>query len=259
VTLLANPLGLHAQDGVRIAPRSGIAKIVSADALERKADEEFRRQKEMARSANTLLPDDHPDVARVWRVVKGILPHAAKFNERASVWKWEVIVLDESTINAFCAPGGKITVLTGIIRELQLTDDELAVLVGHEVAHALRDHSRGDLARSAISKIAGEVMVAATGMDKKLIEDGMRLSMLEAMRKTEIEADLIGLELVARSGRDPRAGITFWEKMQRLGADGQPQWLSTHPSDEVRLQSMKANMHDVLPLYEAASATDHKN
>jgi predicted Zn-dependent protease len=259
VTVLAAASRLPAQDGVKIAPSSAISKVVSADKLEQRAAEEFRRQKEMARSANTLLPDAHSDVVRVWRLVKELLPHAGKFNERANVWKWDVIVLDEDIINAFCAPGGKITVYTGIIRELQLTDDELAVLVGHEIAHALRDHSRGDLARSALSKVAAEAVATMTGVDKKLALQGAQLSVLQAMRKTEIEADLIGLELSARSGHDPRAGLTFWEKMRNLGGDKPPQWLSTHPSDEIRLQVMKENMHDVLPLYEATVAARDKN
>jgi predicted Zn-dependent protease len=203
-----------------------------------------------------LLPADDPRTVRVRRIAKDMLPFAKKFNERADKWDWEVNVFDSPTINAFCMPGGKIAVFTGIIDKLQLTDDELAVIIGHEMGHALWEHARERTAKVNLtnlgSRLVGGLLFGQAG--ELVGAAGSSLAALKFSRNDETEADLIGMELAARAGYDPRAGITLWQKMSKAAGGAPPQWLSTHPSGSTRIKTFRDNLKDVMPLYERARA-----
>lgn len=195
-------------------------------------------------------------VARVRAIAQRLIPPTRVFRSDAPAWQWEVNVISSPQVNAWCMPGGKIAVYTGIIERLQLTDDELAAILGHEIAHALREHGR----ERASQQVAQNVAVGVLGAIVGLGEVGQDLASLAAdvtyglpfSRQFEREADRIGVELAARGGFDPRAAITLWQKMGRAGGGGPPEFLSTHPSDESRLRDLQALTARVMPLYEAA-------
>ena len=199
-------------------------------------------------------------VIKVRDIAKTLIQEANRYNPRAQHWAWEVNVIDASAVNAFCMPGGKIVVYTGLIKQLALSDDELAVVMGHEMAHALLEHSRARVAKTmatqGIARIGGVLASGVLGVDPRLTDymarEGAGLLSLKFSREDEQAADALGLELAARVGFDPRAGISLWQKMQALSKGAPPVWLSTHPSDVSREQSIRAELPRVMPLFERA-------
>ena len=151
-------------------------------------------------------------------------------------------------------PGGKIAFFLGILEKLQLTDDEVAMIMGHEMGHALWEHARERAAKTTLTEVGGRVVGSLVlGEAGELIgAAGASLAALKYSRNDETEADLIGMELAARGGYDPRAGITLWQKMSKAAKGAPPQWLSTHPSGKTRIKTIKDNLKDVMPLYERA-------
>ena len=197
-------------------------------------------------------PDD-PQRKRVERIISELLPHVTKWNDRAKDWHWETMVIKSRTINAFCMPGGKIAVFNGLLERLQLSDDEATMVIGHEMAHALREHSRARAAKATLTTMgASAVALLIGGNVGQIARVGGGLLTLRFSRNDEKEADLIGMELAARAGHDPRAGLTLWEKMSNAAKGTPPQWLSTHPSGATRVELIKDNLKYVLPLYERA-------
>jgi predicted Zn-dependent protease len=205
---------------------------------------------------------DPKQVARVRAIAQRIIPQTAVFRKDAPDWKWEVNVLTSPEINAWCMPGGKIAFYTGILEKLELTDDEIAAVMGHEIAHALREHGRErasqQLATSvgaSLAGLAGELLLGvgqSTGTQVAGVV-GQVTYMLPYSRVHETEADRMGVELAARAGYDPRAAIALWQKMAKIsGGGGPPALLSTHPSNEERIKDLEVFSQRVLPLYEAA-------
>jgi predicted Zn-dependent protease len=165
-------------------------------------------------------------------------------------------VLSTKEVNAYCMPGGKIMVYTGLIEQLKATDAELAAVIGHEIAHALREHSREAVSRAYAQQIGLSVLGAATGMGSAAAQMVGTLTnvtfSLPRSRQQESEADHIGLELMARAGFDPAAAITLWQKMEATKSGAPPQWLSTHPASSTRISELAALQPRVEPLYQAA-------
>ena len=240
-------------DGVVISNKSVFRYAVSAETVEQQSAVQYDEMTRQAAGKRALLPDDNTQTVRLREIARRLLPHAAKFNERAKVWKWEINVLDSPQINAFCMPGGKIAVFTGILNKLQLTDDEVALVMGHEIGHALYEHARvragKQMALGAGRAVAGLIF----GQLGDIVGAGAgSLAALKFSRGDETQADLIGLELAARAGYDPRAGITLWQKMSKASQGAPPQWMSTHPSGATRIQTMKEHIPEVLGLFEKA-------
>jgi predicted Zn-dependent protease len=186
-----------------------------------------------------------------------LIPQTAVFRRDALAWQWEVNVETSDQINAYCAAGGKIMVFTGLIEQLKLSDDELAAVMGHEMAHALREHSREQMGKAQYQQLGAQVLSVLTGgRYDQGIGAAMKLTEvaynLPHSREHESEADAIGLELAARAGYDPRAAVTLWQKMAAASKGAPPQFLSTHPSDDKRQADIEALLPKVLPLYEAA-------
>jgi len=206
---------------------------------------------------------DPQQVERVRAIAKRLIPQTAVFRKDALEWKWEVNVLTSPEINAWCMPGGKIAVYTGIIEKLQITDDELAAVMGHEMSHALREHSR-ERASQQVAAGAGATLLGTaadiffgTGqLGTAAAGAGAQVGfLLPYSRLHETEADRMGVELAARAGYDPRAAIALWQKMGKLSGGGAPpQILSTHPSNEARIKDLTEFSQKVLPLYEEARA-----
>ncbi|MCA3211506.1 MAG: M48 family metallopeptidase [Burkholderiales bacterium] len=203
------------------------------------------------------LNRDPRQTERVRAIAQRLIPHTAVFRDDAVRWNWEVNVLVSDQVNAWCMPGGKIAVYTGLIEKLRVTDDELAAVMGHEIAHALREHARERMGRAqaaGLGVLAAEIL---TGV--RLGDAGNTLAqamfVLPNSRDNEQEADRIGVELAARASYDPRAAITLWQKMGAASGGGAPpQWLSTHPSNETRIRDLQDYAQRVMPLFEQARA-----
>jgi predicted Zn-dependent protease len=247
-----------AREGVDVGKESAFSKLVPAAEVENSALQQYRQMLQQASSKNALGPDNHPQVIRLREIARRIIPHSYEWNPRAREWKWEVNLIGSSQINAFCMPGGKIAFFHGILKQLELTDDEVAMVMGHEVAHALREHARERMGKTAatqgLSRLGGAVVAGIFGIDPRVTDfvarEGANLLTLKFSREDETEADLVGMELAARAGYDPRAGVTLWQKMSAANKNAPPQWLSTHPSGSTRIHEIEANLPKVLPLFE---------
>ncbi|HMX16133.1 MAG TPA: M48 family metallopeptidase [Rhodocyclaceae bacterium] len=248
-------LTAHAE-GVDVGKPSAVRGLVPAAQLEKRAEIEYAQLKQQAAGQRALGPDDHPQVRRLRAIANRILPFTARWNPRAAQWRWEVNLVGSKQINAFCMPGGKIAFYTGILETLQLTDDEVAMVMGHEIAHALREHARERVAKSELTQLGASILGHYIGGGKyaDAFAVGGNLLTLKFSRDDESEADVVGLDLAARAGFDPRAGITLWQKMAAANRGAPPQWLSTHPSGNNRIQEIQKHLPEVMPLYEAARA-----
>jgi predicted Zn-dependent protease len=205
-----------------------------------------------------VLDRDAGQVQRVRNIVNRLIPQTTTFRPDAQKWPWEVHVISIDEANAWCMPGGKMAIYTGLIQKLQLTDDEIAAVMGHEIAHALREHARERVSRQMGTQMAVGIAGALFGIGDlgqglgNMVAD-VTLN-LPNSRLHETEADRIGVELAARAGYDPRAAIQLWQKMAKGSSGGQPpKWLSTHPSHEDRLKDLQIYAAKVLPLYQAAA------
>ena len=194
---------------------------------------------------------------RVDQIARRLIAVTPAFRPDAKNWAWEVTVIRSDEVNAWCMPGGKIAVYTGLIEKLQATDAELAAVIGHEIAHALREHARERASEQVTSGLLlqGAVLLAGGGraaLDMAQLAYQVTVG-LPHSRLHETEADRIGVELAARAGYDPRGAISVWQKMAKLGGAGQPEFLSTHPSAETRMQDLEVYARRVEPLYKAAA------
>jgi predicted Zn-dependent protease len=242
------------REGVDVGDPSAFRNLVPAEALERQATQQYLQMKQTAAANRALAPDGHPQVRRLRAIAARIIPFATRFNPRATQWQWEVNLIGSRQINAFCMPGGKIAFYTGILDQLQLNDDEVAMVMGHEVAHALREHARERIAKSQATQLGAVILgqLVKRGEYAELFRQGGNLLTLKFSREDESEADLVGMELAARAGYDPRAGVSLWRKMSAANRNAPPQWLSTHPSGKSRIAEIEKHLPEVLPLYAKA-------
>ena len=250
---------LLAREGVAVNREASVfAGLVPAAEVEQSARKQYGDMMREAASKKALAPDDHPQVMRLRHIAKAIIPYSYDWNPRAKEWHWEVNLVGSQQINAFCMPGGKIAFYSGILTQLQLTDDEVAMVMGHEIAHALREHARERMgkatATNGVAAIGSTVASVFFGVNPNLTDfvakQGANLLNLKFSRDDETEADLVGMEIAARAGFDPRAGVTLWQKMSAANKGAPPQWLSTHPSGNTRIHEIEANLPKVMPLYE---------
>jgi predicted Zn-dependent protease len=183
------------------------------------------------------------------------------WNERARDWQWEVNLIGSKSINAFCMPGGKIAFFWGILTELKLEDDEVAMIMGHEMTHALREHAREQMGKQMATQGLIGIGAALLGLGqggRQLAGMGGQLLSLKYSRDDETEADLIGLELAARAGYDPNSALTLWNKMESIGNGAPPAFLSDHPSNPDRMGNIERNIPNVQGLFERAPKPDRR-
>jgi predicted Zn-dependent protease len=255
ISQLAHAKDEPPREGVNVGKTSGFTRLVSAQQLEQAATQQYTQMMREANAKGALAPENHPQVQRLRAIAQKIVPHANPWNPRAQQWKWEVNLIGSKQINAFCMPGGKIAFYTGILEQLRLTDDEVAAIMGHEVAHALREHARERMGKQAATGVGASILSSLLGLGdlgNLAVNLGANLLTLKFGREDESEADLVGLELSARAGYDPRAGLVLWEKMALASRGGPPQWLSTHPKGSTRIEDMKKVLPQVMPLYARA-------
>jgi len=246
------------QPGAVGAQRSQLL-LVSSEDMDKMSAQSYTKLRNEAASKGALNTD--PALTqRVRAVATRLEPQTAVFRKDAPGWKWEVNVLTSNELNAFCMPGGKIVFYSGLIQQLQLSDDEIAIVMGHEISHALREHSREQVSQAMAAQTAigvasmllglpaGSSEIANTAYDSVIATKFSRVD--------ESEADRMGLELTARAGYDPRAGVSLWKKMiQANKGDRPPEFLSTHPAEENRVKQIESLLPTVMPLYEAALRT----
>jgi predicted Zn-dependent protease len=206
-----------------------------------------------------ILNRNSAQVNRVRTIANRLIPQVTVFRPDAQRWNWEVNVLSSAEVNAWCMPGGKTAVYTGLIEKLDVTDDELAAVMGHEMAHALREHARERASEQMVASgviSVGTALLGLGDLGQKGAEYAyMGLLGLPNSRRHETEADRIGIELAARAGYDPRAAISLWQKMGKAAGSEPPKFLSTHPSSTDRLNDLTNYSQRVMPLYEQARKT----
>jgi predicted Zn-dependent protease len=242
----------QAREGVDVGKNSVFTKLVPAETVERSAGQQYALMLQQADGKHALAPVDNAQLKRLRGIAQRLIPFAIPWNERARQWQWEVNLIGSTQINAFCMPGGKIAFYSGILKSLQLTDDEVAMVMGHEIAHALREHARERMGKNAATGMGATLLSQVLGLGQigqTVTNYGAQLLTLEFSRSDESEADLVGMELAARAGFDPRAGVTLWQKMGAANKGAPPQWLSTHPAGSTRIADIEANLPKVMPLY----------
>lgn len=240
---------------VDVGSSSGMRKLVPAETLENSARQQYTQVLADARAKGALAPEGHPQLQRLQTIAQKLIPHAAPWNPRSRDWKWQVNLIGSKQINAWCMPGGKIAFYTGILDQLKLNDDEVAMIMGHEMAHALREHARERLAKSQATSIGLSIASQLLGLGSlgdAAANLGTQLLTLKYSRDDETESDLVGLEIAARGGYQPEASVSLWQKMQAASGNGSPSFLSTHPSGANRIEELQANLPKVQHLYEQA-------
>jgi predicted Zn-dependent protease len=256
--------GAVVQDGIAVKPlKKSIWRDIAApeQSVNQQSAQQYLALMNQAREKNVLVPVSDPRVQRLRAIAQRIIPNTARWNQSARQWQWEVNLLQSGEVNAFCMPGGRIAFYTGILDKLRLTDDEIAAVMGHEIAHALREHGRDRQSKATATGLASQVTGAALsawlGVDVRGVTNAAgQLYVLKFSRDEEREADLVGLDIAARSGYDPRAGLSLWTKMGQLEqGGGNIEILSDHPGGDNRMEQIQSHMNVLLPLYARAKGT----
>ena len=242
---------------VDVGSASGVRRLVPAETLEQSAVQQYGQLLAQARAQRALAPPGHPQLESLHAIARRLIPFTAPWNDRARNWRWEVNLIGSKQVNAFCMPGGKIAFYTGILDQLKLTEDETAMVMGHEMAHALREHARERIAKTQGTNLAlrlGSQLLGLGDLGNVAASLGGQLLSLQFSRSDESEADLVGLELAARAGYDPSAAVTLWQKMGNTtgSKQGGLAFLSTHPSGPARIRELEQNVPKVQGLYQAA-------
>lgn len=229
--------------------------LLSSSEVDAAALESYRGSLQTARG-KSALNTDKANLERIRRIADRLIPQTAVFRPDAPGWQWEVNLETRNELNAYCAPGGKIMFFTGIINQLSLTDDEIAAIMGHEMAHALREHGRERMSQAYAQNAGLSILTQAVGLGQgsaQLLQMAAQVGLtLPHSRGQESEADVMGLELLARAGYNPNAAVSLWQKMGKATGGNQGSFMSTHPSGSQRIQDLEAVMPRVMPLYEQA-------
>jgi predicted Zn-dependent protease len=229
--------------------------LVSEAQVQTAAAQAYQEQLKAARDKNALNKDEQL-TARVRKIATNLERSTGVFRPDAPSWPWEVNTLATDELNAYAMPGGKIMVYEGIVKKLNLTDDEIAAIMGHEIAHALREHSRERVSRQYAQQLAVSGAAALLGAGNEVAGLANTLAtvtfQLPFSRDQEAEADIVGLELMARAGYDPNAAVSLWRKMLSAERQQQPEFLSTHPAPATRIEGLQAHIPKVMPLYRTA-------
>jgi predicted Zn-dependent protease len=266
VTLMRSPLTLAvamAVAGCQNAPVTGrnqLMLVPESQAISASTDA-YAQVLAPIRKAGKVN-DDAAMKQRVDAITSRLVAQAVKYRPETAGWDWQVAVIDDpKTLNAWCMAGGKMAIYTGIITQLSLSDDEIAQIMGHEIAHALAKHSAERMstamASQAVLQIGAVLLGTSTSSQMALQAAAVATTVgvqLPNSRAQESEADRIGIELAARAGYDPHAAPKLWEKMlAATGAKGQSDFLSTHPQNEKRQAALQAMIPDMLPYYQDSS------
>ena len=226
--------------------------LVSEESIEQGAAQAYEAELKTALDKG-VLNTDKAQLARVTTIAKRLVAATPAFRQDAAGWNWQFNVQKTKELNAYCMPGGRIMVYSGLIEQLDLSDAEIATVLGHEIAHALREHTRERVSRAYAQQLVLSGAAAVAGVSDATANMANMVAevtfQLPFSREQESEADEIGLELMARAGYDPHAALALWNKMTKAEASGTPQFLSTHPAPKDRIKDIEKNLPRVLPLY----------
>ena len=221
--------------------------LVGREAAEGIGAQLYAIQIEEARKVGAL-DHDPAQVKLVADIAERLIAQAVALYPIGRHWRWELHVINSPAINAYCAPGGKIVVLSGLLQTAAMDPNRIANVVGHEIAHALLEHARANLSRdwllmSGMWVVSKSLKMGAVRTQSAI--EGLNTLLLPMSREHEREADVLGLEIMARAGFDPRAGILFWQdalNRRQAAAAGEQRleaFLSTHPTDAERLVNLR--------------------
>lgn len=235
---------------------------VSASEVDRLSAISYNDQNQKAKEKNILITSG-PAYDRLKIISTRLIAQTGVFRDDTQQWNWQLVLINAPILNATCAPGGKITFYTGLIEQLKLSDDEIAAIMGHEIAHALREHGRERLSQAMAQSAVANIAMAVAGPYGSAVSAANQAAqyvlVLPNSRQNESEADAIGLELAARAGYNPRAAISVWQKMNKATeGKGTFEFLSTHPSGDTRIEQLTELMPAVEPLYQASNKSKAK-
>ncbi len=236
--------------------RSRAASLAPAENIEKMAAQQYQQMLNEAQQQRALAPATHPQLVRLRFIAERMIPFTPECNERAKQWRWDVQLLGSEQVNAFCMPGGKIAFFTGILQRLKLDDDEVAMIMGHEIAHALLEHARERMVKSGGTELLLRGAAALFGLGNLgdiAAAGASQLLSLKYSRDDESQADALGLIVAAQAGYDPKAGVRLWQKMSSLGGGSSPGWLSTHPAGAQRIRDIEGRLARVTPVFERAA------
>lgn len=237
---------------VGIDRKQYMSSLVSEAELNQTAAQQYQQILGQARQ-QSALDSNAAQTKRVRTIAQRLIAQVGVFRPDATRWDWQIHVINSDEVNAWCMPGGKMAVYTGLIKQTQATDDELAAVIGHEIAHALREHSREQMSQKMATGLGLSVLSAITGVSAVSDLGGTLTEVMFELpnsRTHEMEADKLGVELAARAGYDPRAAISLWQKMDQIGGGRPPEFLSTHPSPASRITDLRVAAERVMPLYQ---------
>jgi len=211
-------------------------------------------------SKSQTLDDDPAQLARIKAITDPLIREAIALRPNTGGWNWEVHVLKSDEVNAWCMAGGKMAIYTGLLTKINLSDDEIAAVMGHEISHALLSHQAEKLSRTRMQQVgvsAGVLAGALFGLNlsgltpiaNSVADVGLQLP---NSREAETEADTVGLKLAAQAGYNPEAAVSLWTKMLQVEGASPPEWLSTHPDTRARLAQVKEEAKKLMPVYEEA-------
>lgn len=246
----------RARAQVQVGPMSRMSVLSPpSEVVEQQSAQEYHQLLQQARARNLLALPQNPQLQRLVYISERLRVYAPMWNERAANWQWEVNLIGSKSVNAFCMPGGKIAFFWGILTQLHLEDDEVAMIMGHEMTHALREHAREQMGKSTATEGLiglGAAILGLGAAGRQVAGMGSQLLSLKYSRDDETEADLIGLELAARAGYNPNSALTLWRKMEAVGNSAPPAFLSDHPSNPDRMGKIEQNIPNVMGLYQRA-------
>lgn len=257
ITVLAASVGLTGCSSTTQEGATGVNRkqllLVSSEEVNAMSSKSYQDLLAQARQKN-VLNRDAAMVARLRRIANHLIPHVSTFRADARGWQWEVNTIQSNELNAFVMPGGKVMFYSGIISRLQLTDAEIAAIMGHEIAHALREHARERISRDVAQQTGLGLLASVVGLTEGQAQAaGMAAQLglqLPHSRAQEEEADVLGLELMARAGYNPQAALTLWQKMRQASQGEPPKFLSTHPSTGDRIGQIQQLLPRVMPIYQ---------
>ncbi|AOA58947.1 M48 family metallopeptidase [Acinetobacter larvae] len=254
-------MALSAAAVITVSGCTTMAEMAGADtaSLNVMATEGFNKTVQEARG-NKTLDTSSATYRRINTVFNNLRPYADQLNQTGEKFDWQLAVLKSDTVNAYVAPGGKVVFYTGIVNKLNLTDAEIAAVMGHEMTHALEEHSKSKIGAQALTNMAIGIGKSYAGasigdLGSAALDFGAQVGVgLPYSRNLESRADQGGLMIMARAGYNPQAAISLWEKMNKLDGGGSgTSFLSTHPSNTQRIEAMRKNLAAAQTVYNQSS------
>jgi Zn-dependent protease with chaperone function len=252
----SSPTATSVNRQVRFDNTAVYRNLIPSPTLEAQAAAEYNEIVRGAAHSDRLYPDTDPHVQRVRQFVDRLAPYAQKWSDRVKTWKWEVAVIRSPDIRMYCLPGGKIVVYGGLLDRVKLNDNELGMLLGHEIAHAVREHVRERLGAQQAAQIEAGTVPQLFGLaDLGVFPLGIGSQLFEMHygQADETEADVIGSDIASRAGYDPRAALTLWDKLAAATKNDHDQgFIYVHPYTPARRADIIKRLPDMLPLYAKA-------